>query len=246
MPDGSVSVFIMRIDDQPAYILHARPYRETSLLIEAFTRDHGRIGLVARGVRRERSRLPRGLLQPLQPLRIAWSTQGELGTLSSAEAASTPFVLGGDALLAAIYLNELVLRLSGRNDAHLTAFAAYAQCLDRLAHGTDTAWTLRRFERDFLADLGYGLALAHDVDGHAIEPAREYLYDPESGVREWNGRSVYPRVKGEALLALDRDERPDVGQLGQLRRVVRAVVRHLLGADLNAWSMTAPGTPPLR
>lgn len=229
----------MLFSQQPAFILHARPYRETSLLIEAFTRDHGRIGLVARGVRRERSRLPRGVLQPLQPLLLDWVARGELGTLVGAEAASTPFTLSGDTLLAAIYVNELVLRLSGRNDAHGAAFAAYAQCLARLADDADIAWTLRRFERDFLADLGYGLALVQTAEGMPLDADSEYAYDPDSGARGWHDGSTFPRIAGAALLALDRDERPSPEQLAQLRRLIRAVIRHLLGGDLKAWALSA-------
>lgn len=228
----------MRIEQQPAYILHARPYRETSLLVEAWTRDHGRVGLIARGVRRERSRLPRGVLQPLQPVLLSWIARGELGTLSGAEAAGAPIALGGDTLLAAIYVNELVLRLSGRNDAHAGAFAAYALCLARLEQESSAAWTLRRFERDFLADLGYALALTHAVDGHAIEADAEYAYDPDAGAFAWRQGTHWPRIRGAALLALRRDEMPAPDQLAQLRRVVRAVVRHLLGGDLNAWSLS--------
>lgn len=229
----------MRIEQQPAYILHARPYRETSLLIEAYTRDHGRVGLVARGVRRERSRLPRGVLQPLQPLLIDWIARGELGTLAGAEIAGAPLALTGDALLAAIYVNELVLRLGGRNDPHLGAFAAYAVCLARLADEPAAAWTLRRFERDFLADLGYALALNYDAAGEPIEPEADYAYDPDAGACAWRTGTRWPPVRGAALLALARDERPTADDLAQLRRLVRAVVRHLLGGDLNAWSMTA-------
>lgn len=228
-----------RIEQQPAFILHARPYRETSLLIEAFTRDHGRVGLIARGVRRERSRLPRGVLQALQPLLIGWIARGELGTLIGADMASAPFTLHGDALLAAIYVNELVQRLSGRNDAHAAAFAAYAQCLARLSESSGMAWTLRRFERDFLADLGYALALTHTADGTPIEATVDYAYDPESGATEWRNGSTHPRVRGDALLALDADESPGLDQLAQLRRLVRCVVRHLLGGDLNAWALSA-------
>ncbi|GAA0709131.1 DNA repair protein RecO [Dokdonella soli] len=229
----------MRIEQQPAFILHARPYRETSLLLEAFTRDHGRVGLVARGVRRERSRMPRGVLQPLQPLLLGWIARGELGTLTGAEAASTPFALSGEALLAAIYINELVLRLSGRNDIHADAFAAYALCLARLADNADMAWTLRRFERDLLADLGYALALTHTVGGTPIEADVDYAYDPDAGAREWRVGSIQPRVAGGALLALDLDESPTADQLAQLRRLVRAVVRHLVGGELNAWALSA-------
>ncbi len=227
----------MRIDQQPAFILHARPYRETSLLLEAFTRDHGRVGLVARGVRRERSRLPRGVLQPLQPLMLDWIARGELGTLTGAEAASTPFALGGDVLLAAIYVNELVLRLSERNDAHPSAFAAYAQCLARLAEGENLAWTLRRFERTLLADIGYALALTQTAHGDAVEADVDYAYDPDSGAVEGSGPSSWPRVSGAALLALDADELPSADQLVQLRRIVRAVVRHLVGGELKTWAL---------
>lgn len=237
----------MQIDQQPAYLLHARPYRETSLLIEAFTRDHGRVGLIARGVRRERSRLPRGLLQPLQPLRLSWVARGELGTLTGAEAAGAPIGLAGDALLAAIYVNELVLRLSGRNDAHADAFAGYALCVARLAEEASAAWALRRFERDFLADLGYALALVQAADGRPIEAGADYAYDPDSGALPWREGTRWPAVQGAALLALAGDELPAPEHLAQLRRVVRATVRHLLGADLNAWSMALrPGSSESR
>ena len=229
----------MRVDQQPAFVLHARPYRETSLLIEVLTRDHGRVGLVARGVRRERSRLPRGLLQPLQPLLLSWVSRGELGTLAGAEAASSPLGLRGDALLAAMYVNELVLRLGDRNDAHPAAFAVYAQCLARLAADADVAWILRRFERDLLAELGYALALTHATTGVAVDARVQYSYDPESGASEYRAGSAFPHVSGAALLALDRDERPDAEQLTQLRRMIRAAIRHLVGGELNAWALSA-------
>lgn len=229
----------MRVEQQPAYVLHARAYRETSLLIEAFTRDYGRVGLIARGVRRERSRLPRGLLQPLQPLLLDWIAKGELGTLAAADAASMPFALGGERLLAAMYANELVLRLSGRGDTHARAFAAYADCLARLADG-HVGWTLRRFERDFLADLGYGLPLEMTAGGDSVDPGASYAYDVENGPAHPAGMDDRrPRVDGAALLALAGDEPPDAARLAQLRRMMRHVLRHHLGGDLNAWSMTA-------
>lgn len=232
----------MLINQQPAFILHARPYRETSLLIEAFTHDYGRVGLIARGVRRERSRLPRGVLQPLQPLLLDWVARGDLGTLTAAEIASAPFALHGDALLAAIYVNELVLRLSGRNDAHLGAFAAYAECMAALAGGGAMAWTLRRFERDLLADLGYAVALTHTAAGAPLEAGVEYAYDPESGATEWREGSAWPRIDGAALLALDRDEPPAAEHLQQLRRLMRALIRHLAGGDLKAWALASRRT----
>jgi DNA repair protein RecO (recombination protein O) len=226
----------MRVEQQPAFVLHARPYRETSLLIEVFSRDHGRVGLVARGVRRERSRLPRGMLQPLQPLLLDWSARGDLGTLIAVEAPSAPIVLSGETLLSAFYVNELVLRLSERNDAHVHAFAAYSLCLARMAEGAPVGWTLRRFERDLLAELGYALALKYTADGQPIETDATYTYDPETGPLTVGTHAYWPRVSGAALLALDRDEMPSAEHLIQLRWLARAVVRQLAG-NLNTWSL---------
>ncbi len=227
----------MRVDDQPAFVLHARAYRETSLLLEVFTRDHGRIGLVARGVRRERSRWPRGLLQPFQPLHLGWMARGDLGNLHAAEAASAPLILQGDSLLAAMYVNELVLRLSERADAHPRVFMLYANCLARLRQASDMAWSLRCFERDLLAELGYGLALDRAADGQPLVAEADYLYDPEAGALPWRNGSVLPQVTGAALLALGGEAAPDAPLLAQLRRLMRGVIRHWVGDDLNAWSL---------
>jgi DNA repair protein RecO (recombination protein O) len=228
----------MRVEQQPGFVLHARAWRETSLLVEAFTRDHGRVGLIARGVRNPKSRLSRSNLQPLQPLLLDWSARGELGTLTGAEQAGMPWRLRGEALLAGMYVNELVLRLSSRNDTHNAAFGAYAECLARLAEEPDIAWTLRRFERDFLADLGYALMLTHTAEGIPIERDADYAYISESGPADWREGSGYPRISGAALLALDRDEIPDSAQHTQLRRLMRATIRHLVGGELNAWTMS--------
>lgn len=209
------------------------------MLIEAFTRDHGRVGLVARGVRSARSRFPRASLQPLQPLLLSWSARGELGTLTAAEQTGTRWMLSGDALLAGMYVNELVLRLTSRNDAHPAAFAAYTECLARLAEGPDIAWTLRRFERDFLADLGYALMLTQSANGAPIDAAASYAYVADSGPIAWRETAGLPRVSGAALLALDCDDTPTSSQLTELRRLMRSVISHLVGGGLNAWSLSS-------
>jgi DNA repair protein RecO (recombination protein O) len=229
----------MRLDNEPAFILHARAYRETSLLIEAFTRNHGRVGLVARGVRSARSRFPRASLQPLQPLLLGWIAKGELGTLTSAEQTGSRWRLAGDALLAGMTVNELVLRLSSRNDAHPHAFGAYTECLARLAEGEPIGWTLRRFERDFMADLGYALQLTHTIDGANVVPEENYAYLVDAGPAPWTSTSLAPRVSGATLIALDRDEMPTSEQSTELRRLMRATIRHLVGGDLAAWSLSA-------
>ena len=228
----------MRVSDQPVYILHSRPYRETSLLMDALTRDHGQIGLVARGVRKEKSRW-RGLLQPLQPLRIGWSGNGELVTLTAAEPGPALPTLTGDALFAGIYLNELVLRLGRRGDDQGQTFGDYEQCLQRLAAGESMGWTLRRFERDFLQNLGYALPLTHSADDRsAIEPDREYDYEVEAGPRAPLSATSGLRLRGSSLLALAADQVPDNAGLRDLRRLMRLVIRHHLGGGvLNAWQL---------
>jgi DNA repair protein RecO (recombination protein O) len=229
----------MRIEDQPAFILHARAWRETSLLIEAFTRDHGRVGLVARGVRSAKSRFARATLQPLQPMLLGWIARGELGTLTAAEQTGSAWRLSGDALFAGMYVNELVLRLSSRNDAHAVAFAAYTECIARLAEDDDIAWTLRRFERELLADLGYALMLTHTADGAPVERDASYAYIADAGPVAWRDGSGSVRVAGSALLALDRDERPGDADLAGLRRLMRSIVRDLVGGELNAWTLSS-------
>jgi DNA repair protein RecO (recombination protein O) len=229
----------MRVDQQPGFILHGRAYRETSLLLEILTRDHGRVALVARGMRREKARTPRALLQPLTPVHLSWSGRGDLATLVAIEAAGTPLVLGGEALLCALYLNELVARMTPRHDPHPQLFADYMQTLERLARGEIPGWTLRRFERDMLSHLGYGLLLDAEAEsGTPLDPQGGYGYRHEFGPVPWRGSADGLKLRGAALLALARDETPDAEDLSALRRLLRALIsHHLEGAGLRAWGM---------
>ena len=236
---------MMRIEHQPAFILHERPYRETSVLIEALTRDHGRVGLVARGVRAAKPRIARGVLAPLVSLELDWQQRGELGTLVRAESSGPSFPLVGEALLCALYVNELLARLLQRQDPHPEIFERYEALLRELAAPAPAlAWTLRRFERDVLALLGYALELAGEADtGVALDPAAEYSYDPERGPVRWSRRPLAPRVGGAALLALAGDAMPSEALAREQRRLMRSVILHHLGGrELNAWRLFArPG-----
>ena len=238
----------MRIEQQPAYVLHARPYRETSLLLECLTRDHGRLGVVARGVRGERSRLRRAQLEPFQSLALGLLLRGEMATLTAVETSGMPQRLHGDAALAGLYLNELVVRLTGRQDPLPSVFDAYAATLARLVRGESASWSLRRFERDLLQATGYGLQLVHEADtGEAVEPDAWYRYQVEEGTLRC--ASGTPRaVRGDDLLALAGDRMPDARGLKPLRDLMRDVIRfHLGGAELRAWrvlSMAVTRRPP--
>ncbi len=198
----------------PAYVLHRRPYRDSSLLLECFSRDHGRVGLVARG---GRGRLA-GVLQPFAPLLLSWTGGGDLKTLTQAEPDGYADPLQGAALAAAFYLNELLLRACARLDAHPALYEAYRRALEALTGGVADEPALRRFERDLLAELGYGLLLEHDIDGAAIDPSVHYRYQPERGaIRAPDGD-----LPGAALLALREDALGEPAHLPACKRLLRA------------------------
>jgi DNA repair protein RecO (recombination protein O) len=220
----------LRRDDQPAFVLHAYPYRETSLIVEAFTPDHGRIAMVARGAKRPRSEL-RGLLQGFQPLLLSWSGQNELKTLQKAEwRGGLPRVAGG-ALLCGFYLNELLLKLLPREDPHPDLFAEYEAALGDLAAGRGQAAVLRRFEVRLLAAMGYALPLVREADtGAPVDPAARYHYAFDHGPRR--ALSVpgprLPIVRGMTLLALAEQRYPDAETAAEAKRLMREVLDHYL------------------
>ena len=227
----------MRVDLEPSFILHTRAYRETSLLVDALSERHGRVGLLARGVRSARGQPVRALLQPLQPVLLSWTGRGELPLLRSADAAGTVPKVSGDAVLAGFYVNELLLRLLPRDDPHPLLFQRYAVLLGELTGPRSLAWTLRRFERDLLEELGYALVLEHDAEGGALQPQARYRYDPDLGpVALGSAGSGGASISGAALLAFAADEPPDEDELGELRRMMRRVLRERLGGrELQAW-----------
>lgn len=219
-----------RVDLEPAYVMHARGYRETSLLLEVFTQQHGRVGLVARGARRPRSAF-RGILNPFQPLRLSWSGRGELLTLRDAETAGAALTLTGDAVLSGFYLNELMLRFLQRNDPHPDLFALYAGALADLAFTAATEPVLRVFEMELLAESGYALNLHTDAEEHApLTPEREYEFIPDRGaVPVVAASGDNPRFSGAELLAIGRRDYGDAAVRKSARRLFRHVINFHLG-----------------
>jgi DNA repair protein RecO (recombination protein O) len=219
------------------YVLHQRPWRNTSMLIEAFTADAGRIGLVARGVRRSGSRT-RALLEPFQPLLLNWSGRGELHTLTTVEAERWRAPPAGRALLAGFYCSELVMRLLGRDDPHPEAFAAYDETVAALAADAATEPALRRFELTLLDALGLAPPLVTEADSGAAVAADDtmYLYVPESGPLPSGGESAHGRsediihVPGAHLHALHRGDLDDPEVLHSARRILRACLAPHLGS----------------
>jgi DNA repair protein RecO (recombination protein O) len=232
----------MRILGQPAIVLHATRWRESSLLLELLTHEHGRIGTVARGVQGPKRQPLRAALQPLQRIRVDYVQRGELAQLQHAEASGHAPALVGDALLAGFYLGELVLRLLPRNDAHPQLFLRFADALDELSATASLAWTLRRFERDLLDALGYALDLRHDADDAPLDADARYRIDPERGL--WRVRDAVARntdtFDGGALLALAEDAMPSDAQLRDQRIALRTLIAHHLGArGLRSWGLLA-------
>ncbi len=227
-------------DPQPAWILHARPYRETSLLVDALTLDDGRVAFIARGVRGARAQALRASLQPFQPLRLALAGRGELPTLAATEVHAAASTLSGRALLSAFYLNELLLRLLPRQEPSAPLFWRYGATLDALATGAPPGWPLRRFERDLLIALGHAPRFDIEADdGPAVDPLGRYRIAPERGpLRVAEGARA--SVSGAALLALAADEDAPEALAQELRRAMRPLIAALLGGrELNSWQLVA-------
>ena len=219
-----------RRDEQAGFVLHAYAYRETSLIVEALTAEHGRVALVARGARRPRSEL-RGILQAFQPLTLSWAGGGELRTLLRAEWRGGLPLVAGSALLCGFYLNELLLKLLPREDPHPQIFRDYEAALTRLAAAAPQAPVLREFEVRLLSELGYALPLTHEADtGRPVDPSARYYYAFDLGPRSTAaepGRR-YPLVRGATLLALAQHDYSTADAAVEAKRLMREVLDHYL------------------
>jgi DNA repair protein RecO (recombination protein O) len=218
-----------RIEDQPAFVLHSYPFRETSLLLEVFSRNYGRLAVVARGARRPRSPM-RGLLMNFQPLLLAWFGKGEVRTLHGAEWQGGQPQLQGTALLCGFYLNELLLNLVARDDAHESLYDYYQHTLQRLAHEADHAATLRCFEKHLLQELGYALMLDREADsGSPVLPGGRYRYVIERGVLSEEGDTPEGMaVSGKTLLDMAADDYRDPVSAQQSKQLMRMLLNHYL------------------
>ena len=222
---------ISRQDNQPVYVLHTYPFKETSLVVELFTRDFGRVSAVAKGARRPRSAM-RGMLQSFQPLLGAWSGKLELKTLHSLEWYAGLLMLHGEALMCGFYLNELLLRLLPREDAHEDLFDEYTQTLKLLALAPDdSASILRRFELRLLQALGYAVPLTHNIRDEAVTAEAQYYYVPEVGPvslrHDYQENGV--QLSGKTLIDMAQDDYADVQTQQQSKQLMRLLLAHYLG-----------------
>jgi DNA repair protein RecO (recombination protein O) len=221
-----------RVQDEPAFVLHTIPWRETSLVVELLTRDHGRVGCVAKGAKRPASRL-RGVLHAFQPLHVGFSGRHELRTLTSADWLGGMASPQGDGLLCAFYVNELIVRLLPRDDPHPALFDGYAQALVELGLGGSVEATLRRFEWLLLREIGYALDLDRDAEDRPIEPRRRYALLPGRGFLATDAAEE-GGFSGATLrdIAIERYDSPRT--LAEAKRLTRALLaRHLDGHALK-------------
>lgn len=220
-----------RHDDQVAFLLHAYPYSETSLILDAFTREHGRLALLARGARRPRSAL-RGVLIGFQRLELGWFGGGEVKTLAKAEWLGGTPLLQGRCLMLGYYLNELLQKLLPREDAHPSLFDAYAEALAALASGAADAPELRRFEKSLLKEIGYGLSLEHEADGTPIRVDGRYFYRLEQGAVVARNDEDGPTLAGKTLLDLAADDYRDPRTLAESKLLMRQLLAHHLSGHV--------------
>ncbi len=213
---------------QPVYVLHTYPFKETSLVVELFSQQFGRVAAVAKGARRPHSAM-RGLLQSFQMLSGAWSGKNELKTLHSLDWSAGLTLLKGEALMCGFYMNELLLRLLPREDAHESLFAYYAAALQTLTGEVDLATTLRRFELKLLQELGYAVPLLQDENDTPIETDKTYRYEAEYGACELAATKIGVQCRGKTLLDMARDDYSDVQTQSQSKQLMRYLLANYLG-----------------
>ncbi len=246
------------VDLASCYVLHQKAYRDTSALLEVFSREHGRVGLVARGIKSSKSKM-KGLLQPFTPLLLSWVGKGDLQTLKTVETNGFALTLPHRWVASGFYLNELLMRLTIRHDPHVNLYDRYDHTLRTLcqlarseqnkAIQNEHQKALRLFEKYLLSELGYGLMLDHDAEsGKPVENEENYQYHLEKGpvllkngsvnamahglVNKTNASALTVRLtlKGASLLSLAHDKLDDTVSLQETKRLMRAVLSRYLGS----------------
>jgi DNA repair protein RecO (recombination protein O) len=218
-----------RVADQPGFVLHSYPYKETSLIVDVFARDHGRVALIAKGAKRPHSKL-RGVLQTFQPLSVGWTGKSEIRTLTTAEWVGGLLPLEKSALLSGFYLNELLVKLLARDDAHPALFDHYVSTLNQLAHDEPAPIVLRKFELALLKETGVASNFTVCTrTGQAVDVERVYVVDPERGPRPAMPADTSPRVSGKTLLDMEHEDYADPVTQSQSKFLMRFLLAHQLG-----------------
>jgi DNA repair protein RecO (recombination protein O) len=226
---------VIRVQNEPAWLLHHRPFRDASRILDVLSRDHGRLSLVARGSRSGKSRL-KGLLRPFLPLQLSWVARSDLGTLTGADVHGAPVMLAGDALMAGYYVNELLMHLMHRHDPQPEIFMVYARTVARLQAGIRVPERLREFELELLRLLGYALDLDHDTETEGpLRPEQSYEYRVDRGPVPVENRHGPMIFSGAELSAIQNRDFADAENLRSATRLLREVIAfHLGGRELKS------------
>lgn len=219
----------MNVEFAAAFILHQRPYRETSLLLDVFSQQYGRISLIAKGVR-QKKRSQAGILQLYQPLALSWLGRGDLHTMTSAEALSAPYKLTAESALCGLYINELMVKLLPANIPEPDVFTAYETALSSLQESGNTEIILRLFEKQLLLHLGYGLVLDREAEtGKLISDTLRYTYQADAGLRLAHENTTEYTISGRSLLHLSSEQGFDKASLKEIKQLMRSVIHFYLG-----------------
>lgn len=214
-------------DWDAAYVLHRRAYRSTSYIMDLWTEHAGRISVVAKSSRGNKSRF-RGQLEPFTRLSVTWRGRGDLKNLTQAEVAAMPHDLRGEAIWCGFYINELILRLFDHESPHPAIFTAYEETLTGLC-SRDLQTPLRHFECLLLQDLGYGIPLTHDEVGRPIDAERHYRFFPESGFVACEEHQNPFIFRGETLQVLQSQQPIPTHLQSEAKRLMRIALQPLLG-----------------
>jgi len=217
------------VDFSPAFILHQRAFRENSRLLDVFSQQHGRISLVAKGVKKQK-RSQAGLLQIYQPLLLSWVGRTDLQTLTAAEADGPAYLLRAESALCGLYINELMMKLLPLGEAESEVFIAYQEALSGLQDARHNEVTLRLFEKHLLTHLGYGLVLDHDVEsGNDISSEQTYYYVADEGLHLWQDGQKQAAISGRSLQHLITEQGFDSSSLKEIKQLMRMVIHFYLG-----------------
>jgi len=217
------------VDFSPAFILHQRAFRESSVLLDVFSRDYGRISLIAKGVRKQK-RSQAGLLQIYQPLLLSWLGRRDLQTLTAVEPDGPAYLLQAESALCGLYINELMMKLLPLGETDSSLFSAYEQALLGLQEARQNEVTLRLFEKQLLSLLGYGLVLDHDIEtGEQIKQQQDYYYVADSGLYRWQPGLKQNRISGRSLHHLITEQDFDQTSLNEIKQLMRMVIHFYLG-----------------
>ena len=215
-------------DNQLVYVLHTYPFKETSLIVEIFSKEFGRVSLVAKGARRPKSAL-RGMLQSFQALEASWSGIGELKTLHAIDWCDQYLPMEGNSLICGFYLNELLLRLLPKEDNYESLFNFYHTTMENLSHGLNIGVTLRKFELKLLLELGYEVLLKTDANSNEIKVDKTYYYEVEYGALEKFRTEKSIKVVGQTLIDMGNNDFDSANTELQSKNLMRFLINYYLG-----------------